>query len=147
MIGRLAARLRAGPHHESGQAAVEFVLMVPVFVLLVLLVVGLGRVASARGEVHGAARDAARAASIQRQPGPAAAAARKAAARDLSGRGVTCTNRTVDVNTADFRPGGHVAVTVACTVNLSETTMVGLPGQTTLTARSASPVEQYKGGM
>ncbi len=53
---------------ERGSAAVELVLATPVLVALMLLAVAGGRLASARGEVDAAARDAARAASIGRTP-------------------------------------------------------------------------------
>jgi hypothetical protein len=63
---------------------VEFVLMVPLLVALLLFLVLAGRVVEAHGQVDGAARDAARAASIARTPAAAQAAADQAVAGDVS---------------------------------------------------------------
>ena len=49
------------------------------------------------------------------------------------------------MDTADFRPGGHVRVSVACTADLSGLGLSGLPGSKTLHAEAAAPLEQYRG--
>ena len=51
-----------------------------------------------------------------------------AAEATLAGRGLSCSNLTVTVDTTDFRPGGIVATTVGCAVDLSDLTGLGLPG-------------------
>src|SRR5712691_10613785 len=59
---------------ERGSATVEFVIAAPLLAAVLLLVAGLGRIAEARGQVEGAAREAARTASLQPAPAGAAAA-------------------------------------------------------------------------
>ena len=130
---------------DSGTTAVELVLVAPVFLAALLLVVGLGRIVEAEGRVQGAARDAARAASISRSVVLAQDAARTAAASNLAERGVSCSTFDVTVNAADFRPGGSVSVSVACVANLSGLALAGLPGSKTLSAAATAPLERYRG--
>lgn len=130
---------------DVGTSAVEVVLVTPVFLAALLLVVGLGRIVEAEGRVQGAASDAARAASLARNGFLATASARDAAALNLDGRGVSCTAFDVAVDTADFRPGGLVRVSVSCTADLSGFGLVGLPGSKTLRGEATAPLEQYRG--
>ena len=130
---------------DTGTTAVELVLVAPVFLAALLLVVGLGRIVEAEGRVQGAARDAARAASISRSVVLAQGAARTAAASNLAERGVSCATFDVTVNTTDFRPGGSVSVSVACVANLSGLALAGLPGSKTLSAAATAPLERYRG--
>ena len=99
---------------DEGTTSVELVLVAPVFLAALLLVVGLGRIVEAEGRVQGAARDAARAASIARSATLASDAGRQAASVNLDEGGVSCTAFEIGVDTADFRPGGHVRVSVTC---------------------------------
>ena len=64
---------------------VEFVLVAPLLLVLMLFLVFAGRVVEAHGQIDGAARDAARAASIARSPGAAQAAADQAVSADVNG--------------------------------------------------------------
>jgi Flp pilus assembly protein TadG len=130
---------------DEGTTSVELVLVAPVFLAALLLVVGLGRIVEAEGRVQGAARDAARAASVARSAVSAAEAARGAAAVNLEERGVSCTAFEVLVDTTNFRPGGQVRVSVACTADLSGLGMSGLPGSRTLRSEATAPLEQYRG--
>jgi Flp pilus assembly protein TadG len=130
---------------DEGTTSVELVLVAPVFLAALLLVVGLGRIVEAEGRVQGAARDAARAASVARSAVSAAEAARGAAAVNLEERGVSCTAFEVLVDTTNFRPGGQVRVSVACTADLSGLGMSGLPGSKTLRSEATAPLEQYRG--
>jgi len=49
------------------------------------------------------------------------------------------------VDTAQFRPGGQVGVTVTCASDLSGLALSGLPGTKTLQADATAPLEQYRG--
>lgn len=141
----MTAFLRLRPPGEEGFSTVEFVLLVPVFVLLLLLVVGAGRVEQARIQVTGAARDAARAASLTRTPAQAGEAARATAAAALGGQRVTCAGGPeVVVDSAAMAPGGYVEVTVTCRARLGDLGFPALPGAKALTATAASPVETYR---
>ena len=118
--------------------------MSPLLVVLALVAVGFGRTASTRLEVNSAARQAARAASLARDPDTAAAQARSTAQAALAEDRVTCADLTVVVDTTDFTPGGTVAVAISCTTRLADVAMPGLPGQATLRARFVSPVDVYR---
>ena len=130
---------------DEGTTSVELVLVAPVFLAALLLVVGLGRIVEAEGRVQGAARDAARAASIARSATLASDAGRQAASVNLDEGGVSCAAFEVAVDTADFRPGGHVRVSVTCRADLSGLGLAGLPGSKTLRAEASAPLEQYRG--
>ena len=81
--------------------------------VLVLLLVRAGRVVEAHGQVDGAARDAARSASIARSPGAAQAAADQAVSADVNG---WCSPPVV----LDFAPGSQaLTVRLTCTLDLS----------------------------
>ena len=130
---------------EEGGAAVELAIVTPVLIVMLLFVVGLGRLASTREVVDGAARDAAREASIRRSPGRAVAEADAIARETLGGRDVTCRDLAVDVDTSDFRPGGTVGVEVACTVSLSDVALSGLPGSKRLRSSFVAPIDRLRG--
>ena len=138
-------RVSGRERSQSGGAAVEVVLVAPLLIAMLLFVVGLGRLASTREVVDGAARDAARQASVRRSPERAAADARSIATDTLAGRDVTCRELAVDVDTSDFRPGGSVGVDVACRVALADVALSGLPGQQWLRRSFVAPVDRFRG--
>lgn len=129
---------------ESGSVAAELVLVTPLFIVFLLFVVALGRLASARLDVDGAAAEAARAASITRDPTTATAMAEQTASAALGGNGATCASLNVVTDTAAFAPGGEVAVTVTCTVDLADLAGLHLPGSTTISDRAVSVVDTYR---
>ena len=130
---------------ERGSAALEITLITPLLLLLLLFVVGLGRIASTRGEVDGVAQDAARAASIARSPAGAVADAQTAAAATLAGRSLSCGALDVAVDTSDFRPGGTVAVTVGCTVPLSDLGPIGFGAAKRLHGHAVAVIDVFRG--
>ena len=129
---------------EDGAVATELVLLTPLLVVMLLFVVALGRLAGARIDVDGAAAQAARAASIARSPTAAAAMARQTAADALSSDHVTCAALTVTTDTAGFAPGGQVAVTVTCTVALSDLVGLRLPPAEQITSTATSVVDTFR---
>ena len=134
-------RLRA---EESGSVATELVLLTPLLILMLLFVVALGRTVSARMEVDGAAAQAARAASIARDPATATAMAHQAATTALGSDHVTCADLTVTTDTADFTPGGQVAVTVTCTVDLADLVGLRLPASQSISSTSTAVIDLYR---
>ena len=123
-------RLRARVGEEDG--------MVTAFV------VALGRLAGARIDVDGAAAQAARAASIARAPATAPAMAQQTAPAALGSDNVTCAQLSVSTDTAQFQPGGLVAVTVTCTVSLSDLTGLRLPASESISSRFVEVVDTYR---
>ena len=126
---------------ERGSMSVEMVVLAPVLLMVVLIAVAGGRYVSAEGMTQAAARDAARAASMERSAATARAAADDAldAAQTASG---DCSATT---STASFGRGGSVDVEVRCRVGLSDLGLVFLPGATTISARATAPVDTLRG--
>ena len=114
---------------------VEFVLVAPLLLVLVLFLVLAGRVVEAHGQVDGAARDAARAASTARSPGAAQAAAGHAVSADVNG---WCSPPTL----LGFAPGSRaVTVRLDCTLDL---TFISF-GAMHVTGYAVAPLDQYVG--
>ena len=135
---------RRGAAGEAGAVATELVLLTPLLIVILLFVVALGRLAGARLEVDGAAAQAARAASIARDPATATAMAAQAATAALGSDHVTCGHLGVVTDTAAFAPGGEVTVTVTCTVDLADLTGLRLPPAESITASATSVVDTYR---
>lgn len=133
--------------HDTGNAALELVVLAPVLLFVLGLVVAAGRTSIAQGAVDAAARDAARQASISLTPGSAATAALASARAALSRDGLDC-DPVVSVNTAQFAvPVGQpasVTASVSCRVPLSDLLVPGLPGSRTLQSVFTSPLDPYR---
>jgi Flp pilus assembly protein TadG len=121
--------------------AIEIVFLTPVLIAFTLLVVAGGRLVARQGDVDSAARDAARAASIERSAGSATAVARTVAESSLP-RGGSCA--PVAVDTSNWAQGGSVGVTITCQVSYSGLGLIGLPGSTRVQARSDAPLDQFR---
>ena len=145
LLRSVARRLRSGERGtEAGFASLELVILFPVLMLMLLLVVGFGRLTHGKDLVQQAASAAARAATLDSNPIQAGSDAKQAAHDVLDQAGVSCSSFTVTPDTSDFRPGGQVSVFVACTTTLSDLGLVGFPGHKTLTATATSPLEQFR---
>jgi len=129
---------------ETGSVVAELVLLTPLLILVLLFVVALGRLGGARIDVDGAAAQAARAASIARDPATATAIATQTATAALGSDNVTCAQLSVSTDTAQFQPGGVVAVTVTCTVSLSDLTGLRLPASESISSRFVEVVDTYR---
>jgi Flp pilus assembly protein TadG len=106
------ARRHGRTHREHGQATVEFAFVLPLLVLAVLAVIQVGLVVRDQlGVVH-AAREAARAASVDRDPDRAVQAAHR-----------TLPGSDVDVG-ARPKVGGEISVTVHYT-SVTDLPLVG----------------------
>ena len=135
---------RARPLADRGSAAVELVLVAPILVALLLFVVGAGRMAHARGQVDGAAREAARAGSLERNPVAARTAGERAARALLAGESITCAGLAVSVDVSAYLPGGLVTASVSCIASLSGLGLSGLPGSKTFQATAVVPIETLR---
>lgn len=132
------------PRVQRGVAAMEFVLITPVLITILLFVVGLGRMAHASQKVEAVASSAARAASLERNTELSRAAARQAVEDELGEQGVSCTNLQVSTDLSSYQPGGQVTVTVNCTTDLSDVAMAGFPGSKVYTATAVVPIETWR---
>ncbi|MBQ1121871.1 TadE/TadG family type IV pilus assembly protein [Streptomyces sp. B15] len=122
----------------------EFVLLVPLIVLLGLVAVGFGRIADARLVVGDAAHQAARAASISRNETAARTAAQHAAEVALRDAQSSCVDPRVTVETGGLKPGGAVTAKVTCTADLSDLSKTRMPGSIELRGNAVSPVDTYR---
>ncbi len=130
---------------DRGSIAVEVAVIAPAFVFLMLLVVFAGRVSEAEGQIDRAASEAARSASMRQDPSDAASDAETVARENLTAAGVRCKTLTVDVDAANFRPGGRVAVTVSCEASMADVTLLGVPGTRDFRSRSVEVIDRYRG--
>jgi Flp pilus assembly protein TadG len=129
-----------GDYGDDGLSTIEVVILAPVMILFILVLVAFGQLVNGRSAVDSAARDAARAGSLQRLAGPALAEAREAAAADL--RDVCVGAPQVRKTSAGFEPGGLFTVEVTCQVR--GLALIGLDIGTHLTGRSSSPIDPYR---
>jgi Flp pilus assembly protein TadG len=109
-------RMKRGRDTERGSMVVEFAIAAPILIGLMLFMVGAGRVVTGFGQVDGAARDGARAASIARTPGEAQQAAASAVQSDLNG---VCTGGLTIFPVTGFDQGSaSVTLRITCRMNL-----------------------------
>lgn len=131
-------------HGDIGSVSTEMVIVAPIAVLLLCLITLVGRTSSARDTVNSAARDAARSASLERNPNNATAAATQSASAALASSSTRCASVSVDADVTSYGPGGQVAVTVTCDIKLSDLGLLGLSGTRAVTARAVEVVDQYR---
>lgn len=123
---------------QRGSMAVEVVILAPVLLMFALLVVAGGRYVGVEGDIQAAARDAARAASLQDSRGEA-----EQAAFATLGASLDCDHPRSTV-TADWRPDGSVSVRVRCDVPYDDLGLLGLPGSVTIEAESHVRLDPYR---
>lgn len=142
---------------ERGAAAVEFALVLPVLVIIMMGIIDFGMVTNAQAIVANAARDGARSASMGRDTATACLAAVKASSTLLgySNTGdcstsvpsvtVTCLNAggSACVSTFDTsrEVGGTAVVSVTYIYKWVSPAIFGLPGQTTITKQAYMRIE------
>jgi len=138
MIGR-----RAGRGGERGSMAAELVIITPLLLVFLMLIAGLGRFIDAQGQVYGAARDAARAASLERSAGAADAAAQRAVEADLNHR---CVGRPTATRVSGdaFAAGNLITYEVACEASLKGLGVFRLPSVKRVTARASAPLDVFR---
>ncbi|MET8011451.1 TadE/TadG family type IV pilus assembly protein [Streptomyces sp. NPDC005271] len=131
---------RSGRSGDAGLSTIEVVILAPVMMMFILVLVAFGQLVDGRGAVDGAARDAARAGSIQHDYGVAMSEARKAAEADL---GDVCEGSPqVSMSGSSFEPGGFFTVEVSCRVR--GLGMLGLDIGSTIKGRATSPIDPYR---
>ncbi|MEV4287103.1 TadE/TadG family type IV pilus assembly protein [Nonomuraea bangladeshensis] len=122
---------------ERGSMAVETVMLAPVFLLFLLFLAGAGVLVESQGRVNGAARDAARAASVQRTFDDAQRAADAITRATLTG---PCGSPAVSLDGSAWEQGGQVEAVVTCELDLG---FAGF-GAKRLTGTAVVPLEQFR---
>ncbi len=131
--------------------AVEFVVAVPAFIILLLLVGAGGQWVSASGEVGAAARDAVRQASLEVNYANVPSAAQSAAQADLNNLCPDGARTSVEllangakVADSTWASGAQVVeVKVSCNVKLKAFAVIGIPASETFTDIAAAPLDQF----
>jgi Flp pilus assembly protein TadG len=123
---------------ERGSMAVETVMLAPVFLLFLMFLAGAGVLVESQGRVNGAARDAARAASVQRSLEDAEGAAETIATGALEGH---CQSPSVSLDESEWEQGGQVQAEVTCQLDLG---FLGFGGTKTMTGTAVVPIEQFR---
>ena len=118
---------------DDGQASVELALLLPVLALLLLVILQIGLLGRALVLVSHAAREAARAAAVDADPGAAEAAARAAGGLDADRLTVRVRGRG--------EPGTRVRVTVTYRAGTEVPLVGGLLGDRTLRSSTTMRVE------
>jgi len=139
---------RAGPEQsQAGSISIEAVLIIPAFLLFLVLVAAIGRVAVAHQQVHAAVVAAARTASLQSSPQAGQAAGLQAAQANLARPGLTCVSQSAEVDAAALAlpPGqsGLVTARVTCLVSLADLTLPGVPGYITVSESFSAATDPY----
>jgi TadE-like protein len=137
---------RGARRGDHGSLAIELVILTPILVLFMAVLVALGRVVEAQGQLDGAARDAARAASIAQDPGAALGDAQTAADGDLIGAGKCADTPDVTFGSGtDLAPGGVVNIIVTCRVGLPALSFIGFETKT-ITGHASAPIDTFSVG-
>ena len=119
--------------------AVEIVILTPVLMGFVMLIVACGRYVAVQGDIQATARDAVRAASLERDYESARSAAGVVVVRSLD----PDTQCGPPVLTG-FAQGGVARITLACSVSYAGLGLVGLPGSVGVDVASNAPIDVYR---
>ncbi len=132
--------------NERGSAAVgTMIVLTPILLVALWFAVLVGRFVTVQQDVHSAAFDGARAASLV-TAGAADGAARAAVEGTLAGNGIACKNLVVDTTVGSFGAGRAVTVSVACEVDVSDVTSVWAPGSRVIEHSATAAIDIYRGG-
>jgi Flp pilus assembly protein TadG len=125
---------------DRGSISVELAILAPLVGILLACVVLVGRVQTARADLEGAARSAARDLSIARDPYAALGDVQQGVEATLDVGSPAC-------RTLSFTPtisATEVSVTLACTVDLQAAAVLPVPGTMTLDASATEIVDFYR---
>ncbi|WP_461003983.1 TadE/TadG family type IV pilus assembly protein [Streptomonospora sediminis] len=125
--------------------AVELTILTPVLLLFALLMILAGRVTRADTTADEVAHSAARAASLERTPDQAEAAASAVAASALDSQGLACADYTLNLDHGGLDPGGAVTAVLECHIGLGDLTGLQLPGTHTVEGESTVVVDTFRG--
>ena len=147
MTGESWRRWQAVGASDRGSSVVGLAVLTPVMAMFLFFVIAAGRVGVIQSKLTTAASGASRAASQLRSTSAAQTAAVTTAEATLGKENVGCKGGPkVYFRQMDLSPGGLVQVQITCAVRLSDLAVPGLPGDISVSADFASPVDRYRGG-
>ncbi len=123
--------------------ALGLALLAPAAIALAFVIIFVGRSIDGRATAQSAAEAAAQAAAQERTPAAARAAAERIGVAMLTDSS-SCASPKLAVDVGDFRPGGIVSVTVACTATTDDLTPLGSTTHTS-TATAFARVDPFRG--
>lgn len=130
--------------NDRGSISIEFVIVTPIFFLVLALIYAFGRVAQVNGVLDTGTRDAARVAT-QADSYQAAKTAAENVVREEVGTGSKNCQDTLQVDVSDnFRPGQPITVTAKCTYSLSDLGVPGAPASLTVSSQFTSFLDPNK---
>lgn len=138
------------PRSERGAVTIEFVVLLPLLMLIMAAVIGGARVWWARSTVTQLADSAARQASISRTASQAQTSAAQLVHDDAVQSDVRCVSGwpTLTLDTSGYGvPVGQpaeVRAHVECDVPLSDVLLPGLPGSLIVQGDAVSPLDRFR---
>lgn len=127
---------------RGASEALGLALIAPAAIALALVIVFVGRSIDGRATAQSAAEAAAQAAAQERSPQAARAAAEQIGATMLTDT-TSCGRPVLTVDVNDFRPGGIVSVTVACTATTDGLAPLGSATNTS-TATAFARIDPFR---
>lgn len=129
---------------DRGSVSAEMAVFVtPALILLAMFIVFCGRAAAVKIDVNAMAAAAARSAADAQTPAAARTAADSAARAMATGKPWICTTTT---DTAQFRRGGSVTVSVSCLVRFDDLGVVGMDTTRRVSGSATAPIDIYREG-
>jgi Flp pilus assembly protein TadG len=135
---------RSQGRSDRGSAAAELVLVTPLCLAFVGVFVVGSQLLLDRQQVDESARAAVEAAVDGPTPQAATYAATVTGVANAIGDGLACSHFQVSTNTSDFRPGGEITVTVACSARLPNLAVIAVPTVVQLSAKESASLEPYR---
>ena len=136
---------RVDLNDDSGTSPASVIMLLVWLMMMAELVVMGGRVAAAHNNVTGAAREAARQASVLQYASSVDGVADTVARANLDETLRHCRTPAVDSSKTDFSAGGHITVEVTCTVELSDLSILTVPWPSmSISAEVTEIVETYR---
>ena len=132
------------PPEERGAGTLTTILLLPMLIIFVEIIVLGGRVAGAQAELNAAAREAARQAAIAQSATSAEAVVDPVVNIALSDSGFECQSPSVQVDATNFTAGGTIVVDVQCQVQVSDLSLLNLPGSIEFHGSAAEPIDTYR---
>lgn len=125
---------------ERGSAPVELVILAGVSFLFIAMIVFVGRLNVGSAHTEAAARSAAREISVARNPRAAVDQARSTAAQTVEEGTAMCRDMAFDAQIDEE----SVVVNIDCRVDVSEATLLRVPGTMTVSSEAREVIDQFR---